>query len=160
MNRSIAPDRLEKALGALALAMLGFVMVALWRGMDEWARIPAIIWLHLALICVALGLTPVLLWRRRGTASHRVLGYVWAAAMLSTAIASLFVRTINPSHFSPIHILSVVTIVSVPILVLAARSRKVDSHRRHVRNLVTGALLVAGFFTFPFGRLLGDWLLG
>jgi hypothetical protein len=23
-----------------------------------------------------------------------------------------------------------------------------------------GALLIAGFFTFPFGRLLGTWLLG
>jgi hypothetical protein len=40
MNRSIAPDGLEKALGALALAMFGFVVVAVARGIDEWARIP------------------------------------------------------------------------------------------------------------------------
>jgi len=40
MNRSIAPDRAEKVLGALALAMLGCVVVAVARGMDEWARIP------------------------------------------------------------------------------------------------------------------------
>ena len=25
---------------------------------------------------------------------------------------------------------------------------------------ITGALLVAGFFTFPFDRLLGHWLFG
>ena len=27
-----------------------------------------------------------------------------------------------------------------------------------VRGLVIGALLIAGFFTFPFNRLLGSWL--
>jgi len=80
--------------------------------------------------------------------------------MLSTAVASLFVKTINPGHFSPIHILSVITIIAVPALVFAARSHKVDKHRRSVRNLIVGALLVAGFFTLPFGRLLGHWLLG
>jgi uncharacterized membrane protein len=31
-------------------------------------------------------------------------------------------------------------------------------HRRGVRAMVTGALLIAGFFTFPFDRLLGHWL--
>jgi len=155
---STAPDRLEKALGALALVMLGFIVAAVVRGMEEWGRIPAIIWLHLVLICLALALTPVLLWRRRGTTSHRAIGYAWAAAMLSTAIASLFVKTINPGHFSAIHILSAVTIVAVPALVWAARSHRVDKHRKAVRNLIVGALLIAGFFTFPFGRLLGHWL--
>jgi hypothetical protein len=29
-----------------------------------------------------------------------------------------------------------------------------------VRGLVTGALLIAGFFTLPPFRLLGGWLLG
>jgi uncharacterized membrane protein len=28
------------------------------------------------------------------------------------------------------------------------------------RGMVLGALLVAGFFTFPFGRLMGRWLFG
>jgi len=29
-----------------------------------------------------------------------------------------------------------------------------------VRGLIIGALLIAGFFTFPFHRLLGHWLFG
>ena len=37
----------------------------------------------------------------------------------------------------------------------AARTHKVALHRSSVRGMVTGALLIAGFFTFPFGRLLG-----
>lgn len=160
VTHSTAPDRLEKLLGALALVMLEFVAAAVLRGMAEWGRIPAVIWLHLATIVVALVLTPVLLWRRRGTRSHRRLGYVWAGAMLFTAIDSLFVRVTNPGHFSPIHALSAMTIVLVPVLVASARSHKVSRHRRAVRGMIIGALLVAGFFTLPFNRLLGRWLFG
>lgn len=157
--RSVAPDRLEKALGGLSLVMLGFVAVAVLKGMAEWGNIPAIIWLHLLTIVVALALTPVLLWKPRGTPGHRQIGYVWACAMFLTAVDSLFVTT-KPGHFSPIHLLSVFTIVMVPVLVLAARRGNVARHRRTVRGLIIGALLIAGFFTFPFNRLLGHWLFG
>ncbi|WP_159977703.1 MULTISPECIES: DUF2306 domain-containing protein [unclassified Novosphingobium] len=157
--RSIAPDRLEKVLGGLALVMLGFIVVALFKGMHDWPAIPAVIWLHLATIMTALALTPVLLWRPRGTPGHRQLGYVWSAAMLLTAVDSLFVTTSNPGHFSPIHALSFLTIVLVPLLVFNARRHNVARHRRTVRGMIIGALLIAGFFTFPFDRLLGHWLL-
>lgn len=157
---STAPDRLERALGILALVMLGFVFVALFKGMAHWSAIPGVIWLHLATIMLALALTPVLLWRPRGTPGHRQLGYVWSVAMLLTALDSLFVTTGRPGHFSPIHILSVVTIVLVPVLVISARRHNVARHRRTVRGMIIGALLIAGFFTFPFDRLLGHWLFG
>lgn len=158
--KSLAPDRLEKALGLLALVMLGFILAALAKGRADWSQIPALIWLHLATIMVALILTPVLLWRPRGTPGHRKLGYVWCAAMFLTAVDSLFVTTSRPGHFSPIHILSVLVIVLVPLLIRAARSHDIARHRRTVRGIVIGALLVAGFFTFPFDRLLGHWLFG
>jgi uncharacterized membrane protein len=70
------------------------------------------------------------------------------------------VTTSRPGHFSPIHILSVLVIVLVPMLIRAARRHDVARHRRTVRGIVIGALLVAGFFTFPFDRLLGHWLFG
>lgn len=156
----ITPDRLEKLLGGLALVMLGCVLAAVLRGHGEWARVPAVVWLHLATITVALALTPVLMWRPRGTRNHRRLGYAWSGAMLLTAIDSLFVRLTNPGQFSPIHALSAMTVVLVPVLVLSARRHDRERHRRAVRGMIVGALLVAGFFTFPFGRLLGRWLLG
>lgn len=157
---STAPDRLEKLLGWLAQVMLGFVVAAVLRGMEEWRLIPAVVWLHLATIVIALVLTPVLLWRARGTRHHRVLGYVWSAAMLLTAIDSFFVRLTNPGHLSPIHALSFLTLVLVPVLVISARRHDTYRHRRTVRGLIIGALLIAGFFTFPFERLLGHWLFG
>ncbi|EIZ80986.1 hypothetical protein WSK_0378 [Novosphingobium sp. Rr 2-17] len=155
---STAPDRLEKALGWLTLVMLGFVVVAVVKGRHDWPVIPAVVWLHLATMSLALVLTPVLMWNPRGTPGHRQFGYVWAAAMMVTAIDSLFVRLTNNGGFSVIHILSVVTIVLVPVLVYNARRHQAARHRRTVRGIVIGALLVAGFFTFPFHRLLGTWL--
>lgn len=157
---SRAPDKLEKLLGWLALVMLAFVTAAVLRGMGEWGRVPAVVWLHLATIVVALVLTPMLLWRARGTRRHRVLGYGWSVAMLATAIDSFFVRLSHPGHLGPIHILSALTVVLVPVLVISARRHDVYRHRRTVRGLIIGALLIAGFFTFPFNRLLGHWLLG
>lgn len=153
------PDRLERALGFLALVMMAVILVAIARGMAEWARIPAVVWFHLATMLVTLALTPMLLWRRRGDYRHRVMGYVWAGSMMATAIDSLFIRGHN-GQFSVIHLLSAFVIVMVPVLVFAARNHNVARHRRTARGLIIGALLVAGFFTFPFGRLLGHWLFG
>ena len=52
------------------------------------------------------------------------------------------------------------TLLQVPVIVLAARRHDVARHRSAVRGMVLGALLIAGFFTFPFNRLLGQWLFG
>ena len=46
------------------------------------------------------------------------------------------------------------------MIVWRARTHRVAAHRRSIRGIVIGALLVAGFFTFPFDRLLGSWLFG
>jgi len=50
--------------------------------------------------------------------------------------------------------------VLAPLIWWNARNHRVARHRTQVRGMVTGALLVAGFFTFPFGRMLGAWLFG
>lgn len=99
-----------------------------------------------------------MLLRAKGTAAHRVLGWTWAAAMLATAGFSFLIRWSHPGHLSVIHIISAWVIVQVPWLVWRARRHQVVKHRRAVRGIVIGALLVAGFFTFPFDRLLGHWL--
>lgn len=118
----------------------------------------SVVWAHLSTIVVALVLTPVMLLRRRGDRFHRQLGWVWVGAMLSTALISLGIRNANDGGFSFIHILSVWTCIQVPLIVLNARRHRVAAHRSAVRGMVTGALLIAGFFTFPFNRLLGQWL--
>ena len=154
------PDRFEQGLSAGAMLLLAVVAAALWRGMADWPKIPLSVWLHLATIIVALALTPLMLLRRRGDRIHRWLGWIWAAALFATALLSLDIRLINRGSFSAIHLLSAWTLLQVPIIVLSARRHDIARHRSAVRGMVTGALLIAGFFTFPFNRLLGSWLFG
>ncbi|HEX8365594.1 MAG TPA: hypothetical protein VF603_09970 [Allosphingosinicella sp.] len=157
---SLRPDPLDRILAAAATVLLGFVLAALWRGRGEWHQIPLVVWLHLATIVAAVALTPLMLLRRRGDRLHRRLGWVWAAAMALTALFSFGVRGINQGGFSLIHILSAWTLIQVPLIVRAARRHEHAKHRAAVRGMVIGALLVAGFFTFPFDRLMGRWLFG
>lgn len=156
--KSIAVDAYERVLSVGAIVMLGFVLVALAKGQARWAEIPWTLWVHLATMIVALALTPVILLRRRGDRPHRWLGRVWVAAMLLTALVSLAIRLSSHGGFSIIHLLSIWVLIQVPILWWSARQHNVARHRSGVRGMVTGALLIAGFFTFPFGRMLGQFL--
>lgn len=152
-------DTYEKALAVGSLLLLAAVLAAILRGQAQWAMVPGIVWAHILTILVSLVLTPVILLSPRGDRRHRILGRIWAAAMLLTALLSFGIREAN-GGFSFIHILSAWVVIQVPLLWYAARTHKVALHRGSVRGMVTGALLIAGFFTFPFGRLLGRWLFG
>ena len=156
----LAPDRIDRILSAAAILLFAAAVTAIARGSADWARVPGVIWLHLATVLLATALTPVMLLRRRGDARHRLLGTIWVLAMLSTAIVSLFVHVSGPGRFSVIHLLSLWTLVQVPLIWWTARTHRVARHRRAVHGMVIGALLIAGFFTFPFHRLLGTWLFG
>lgn len=158
--RPLATDGYEKMLAAGAILLSGVVLVALARGRSHWGEVPALVWAHLATIAVALVLTPVMLLRRRGDAPHRALGKLWVAAMFLTAAITFWVRQSNPGHFSFIHIISLYVVVAAPMVWWTAATHRIESHRRYVRGMVTGALLIAGFFTLPFGRMLGTWLFG
>jgi uncharacterized membrane protein len=158
--KPIAADGYERGLAVAASLLIVAVATALLRGRAQWHQVPPFVWAHIATILVALALTPVILLGRRGDRRHRTLGTIWVIAMLLTAALSFGIRLSNPGGFGPIHILSVWVLIQAPLLWHTARTHQVVRHRRSVRGLVTGALLIAGFFTFPFDRLLGHWLFG
>lgn len=158
-SRPTSPDRTERLLGSLALALLLVVGVAIARGQSQWGAVPSPVWPHLLAAIVALALTPAILWGRRGTRLHRGLGWAWVSAMGLTAAASLGVKGLIPGHFSPIHLLSLYTLGMLPLVVVYARRGDHMRHRRAVRGLIIGALLIAGAFTLLPMRLLGHWLL-
>lgn len=153
-------QRIDRVLALLAALLLLAVAGALARGMADWPRVPALIWLHIATITIALILTPLMLLRRRGDRPHRILGWIWVCALAGTALISFGIRTISPGNLSYIHILSAWTLIQLPIIVLSARRHDHARHRRAIHGMVIGALLIAGFFTFPFGRMMGSWLFG
>jgi uncharacterized membrane protein len=158
--RPLDADLFEKFLAGGAAIIFLAAVTAIARGYGTWDQIPPVIWGHLVTILVATGLTPVMLLRRRGDARHRAIGWIWVGAMTATAVTSLFIGGFSGGGWSVIHILSVFTLVQLPMIVLSARAHRHDRHRSAVRGLVFGALLIAGSFTFPFGRLLGNWLFG
>ena len=168
---SISPagqSRLADTLLAAASAVLAMAAIlAIWRGREHWGEVPPLVWVHLVSIVVATTLTPVMLLRAKGNHGHRIRGYAWVMAMMLTAVTSLFFNARAPGGWgvlsgdlSPIHLLSAIVLIMVPRVVVYARAHNRRAHQRTVRGIVVGALLIAGFFTFPFDRMLGSWLFG
>ncbi|MEI6281493.1 MAG: DUF2306 domain-containing protein, partial [Alphaproteobacteria bacterium] len=90
----------------------------------------------------------------KGTRVHRTVGWAWVILMMTTAVSSFFVRTLNPGHMSWIHLLSGWVAFATPLGVWAARTHRVRLHRHMMTGLVVGGLFIAGAFTFVPGRLM------
>ena len=97
----------------------------------------------------------------KGTLPHRTIGWIWVALMLVVAISALWIHQIRLlGPFSPIHFLSIFTLVMLPIAVWKAHSHQVAAHRRIMISLFLGALLIAGLFTLIPGRIMHKVVFG
>jgi len=114
--------------------------------------------LHLATVIPAIPLGAYVLLHRKGDARHKLLGRVWAFLMLATALSS-FGLTGLTGNYSPIHLLSILVLISLPRAIWDARSGRIARHRRTM-TILYASLVVAGLFTFLPGRLFGIWLFG
>ena len=115
----------------------------------------AVIQLHLLAAVLALGLGAVQLVLAKGTLSHRRLGYVWTGMMAVVALSSFFIFELRVwGPFSPIHMLSLFTLVTLYLAVQAARHNNINRHQLMMRAMYIFALLLTGAFTFFPGRLL------
>lgn len=123
-----------------------------------WRASP-LIQVHVLTVFYALLVGPIQFLLPKGSGLHRVLGWTWALAMLTTAVTSLFIREINHGAFSPIHIFSVWTLVSLPLAVWFARTGKISSHRSTMIGLYIG-LVIAGLLAIAPGRLIWDMFFG
>lgn len=128
--------------------------------LDKIAQAPLVIRVHLFSALTALMIGAALMMRVKGTAAHKLLGWTWVLAMGATAVSSLFIRVVNPGHFSFIHLLSGWVIVGLPGAVYAIKRGKVAAHRRAMTGMFVGGLLLAGLFTFIPGRLMWAVFLG
>jgi len=72
--------------------------------------------------------------RVKGDRIHRVLGWIWVAALLFVATSSLAIRELRHGQLSLLHVLSVVTLVSLIIGVVAIRRGNVGRHRGAMRG--------------------------
>ena len=124
------------------------------------ADVSPVVAVHLgfALAAFVIGLIQVL--GPKGTLPHRILGWTWVAMMMTVAVSSFFIHGINPHGFSLIHVLSLLTVCSLPLGVHAARRHQVARHGRIMSGMFVGGLVVAGVFTFFPGRLIWQMFFG
>jgi uncharacterized membrane protein len=106
-----------------------------------------------AMTAFALGL--VQLSAPKGTLPHRTIGWMWVTLMATVGVSSFWIHDIRLwGIWSPIHLLSIFTLVMLPLAVWAAHRHAVDNHRRAMTGIFAGALVIAGLFTFVPGRIM------
>jgi uncharacterized membrane protein len=112
-----------------------------------------------ALAAFALGV--VQLSAPKGTLPHRTAGWTWALLMVVVAGSSFLIHELRVwGEWSPIHLLSIFTLVMLPLAVMHARRHRVERHRHAMIAIFTGALVIAGIFTFWPGRIMHAVLFG
>lgn len=122
-----------------------------------------LIFFHLVTALGALLLGLFMLLRRKGTTSHRVLGWLWVVLMGSTALASAFIRDYrlpNLFGYTPIHLFTLTVAVMLPLAIWHVRHGRIEGHRKTMQGLYIGACVIAGLFTLLPGRFLGSLLWG
>jgi uncharacterized membrane protein len=111
--------------------------------------------LHAFAAMTAFVLGAVQLAAPKGTLPHRTLGWIWVAVMAIVAGSSFWIHQIRlVGPWSPIHLLSIFTLVMLPLGVWMAHRHRVADHRRIMILMFTGALLIAGLFTLLPGRIM------
>jgi uncharacterized membrane protein len=74
--------------------------------------------------------------------------------MTVTAVTTFFIRSINPGHLSPIHLLIPLTLFGVFGALWNVRRGNIKGHRNAMLGLYVGGFLIAGGLTLLPGRLL------
>jgi uncharacterized membrane protein len=91
----------------------------------------------------------------KGTLPHRTLGWIWVLLMAAVALSSFWIHQIRlVGPWSPIHLLSIFTLVMLPLGVWRAHRHQVSAHRRTMVSIFVGALVIAGAFTLVPGRIM------
>lgn len=123
-----------------------------------------LMYIHLITVipCVFLGAYVFIV--PKGGPKHRLFGKIYLSLMAFTAVVTLFMPAkVGPQffgHFGYIHLLSVLTIYTVPTAILAIRKGQVKRHRSKMILLYVGGMLIAGGFTFFPGRFLHEFFFG
>lgn len=97
----------------------------------------------------------------KGTLPHRTVGWIWAALMFTVAISAFWIHELRVwGPWSPIHLLAIFTLISLPLGFWYARTHNVRGRKATMISIFFGALIIAGLFTFVPGRIMYEVLSG
>jgi len=129
--------------------------------LEPLANAPFAIQIHVLAAFLAFGLGGIVLFRKKGDRLHRLGGKIWFALMLVVIISSFFIHTIRLwGPWSPIHLISVATLIALVHAVSMARLKRIAAHRKAMQQTYFGALVLAGFFTFMPERIMFEVFFG
>jgi uncharacterized membrane protein len=114
---------------------------------------PAHILMHLAVAVAALVIGAVVLFWRKGTSLHKLLGRLWVTLMLASAISSFFIQA--RGRFSLIHALSILVLIAAPLGLYLARTKRIRAHRITMIAMYA-SLCITGLLTLLPYRMLGQ----
>ncbi len=115
------------------------------------------IWLHLIMALLALGLGMTNLVLAKGGLRHRIFGWCWMAVMLGVTLSSFAIRELNDGDFSWIHGLTIWTLCSMFIAIYAIRKGRIRTHAGFMTGTMMG-VIIAGAFAFYPGRFISTLL--
>lgn len=125
---------------------------------------PGMVQVHAASAAVALAFGGIQLLRARRDVVHRRIGWAWFVAMGLAVATSFFIRSLAKNGpvagFSPIHLLSVLSLVSMLAAILYARRGDVRRHRLVMILLFWLGLVLPGLFTLLPGRVMHQVVFG
>ena len=117
--------------------------------------------LHAIMAMTAVILGGIQLSMKKGGAIHKFLGRIWVGIMMFVSISSFFIHEIKLwGAYSPIHLLSLLTIFTLGVGIYYIRVGNVKRHKQTMITLYFFALIVAGFFTLYPGRIMHQILIG
>jgi uncharacterized membrane protein len=97
----------------------------------------------------------------KGTAPHRAIDWIWVTLTVIVSESAYWIHQIHVwGPWSPIHLLSIFTLVVLPLGVMHTRRHNVQRHRWSMITLFVGALVIAGIFTFVPGRIMYSVVVG
>jgi uncharacterized membrane protein len=114
---------------------------------------PVMIQIHVAAAMLSLLSGAWQALNRKSGPVHKTMGWVFVTAMTATAISSFWISGIRPDKFSPIHLLSILTLITLPMAVYARRTGNIKRHKWGMIQLFA-ALVIAGAFTLLPGRIM------
>ena len=96
----------------------------------------------------------------KGSVNHKNIGWAYMLLMFFQAGISLFMEArVGPqflNHFGWIHLLSILTIYTVPKSICYIKKGNIKAHSKSMIILFWAGLILAGAFTFAPGRYLYD----
>jgi uncharacterized membrane protein len=116
---------------------------------------PTVIQVHALAATTAFALGIVQLAAPKRSLPHRLFGWLWVGLLGTVALSSFLIHTLRVwGPWSPLHLLSIFTLVMLARAVWLARRHEIKRHQRAMLGMFFGAMLVPGVIALMPGRLM------